>query len=292
MLWLWSWNPPVTVGSGKTFAVTILAWMDWLLSCNLWHHLGLKGSIDIATDCIWIDRLLSLDTLPSVVSRSWINCSHWILRHWLSLAFIGYPGIGHDWIACSMTWSEFTDTSAWHWFDYGYISGTGWVYWLDCCYSSVWDLPVWMARLLTIHCLALVGSEMVYCSHCILLHLFVWMAWFLALQFLVIIRCRWLDCRHYTSWNSLSPSVPIIVIAFSGICWSAWLNYGHFAPVSGISLRESGTFDESIAVTGSCSISLVWVDCWLKLHSLAFVGCRDCCCCTVWRLLLEVTRCI
>ena len=145
MLWLWSWNPPVTVGSGKTFAVTILAWMDWLLSCNLWHHLGLKGSIDIATDCIWIDRLLSLDTLPSVVSRSWINCSHWILRHWLSLAFIGYPGISHDWIACSITGSEFPDTSWWRWFDCGHnICGTGWV---------------WLAGLLLLLCLRFIGVD-------------------------------------------------------------------------------------------------------------------------------------
>ena len=101
--------------------------------CILWHWSGLAGLIAhigyIATDCIWIDRLLSLDTLPSVVSGSWINCSHWILRHWLSLALIGYPGIGHDWIACSITGSEFPDTSWWRWFDCGYnIRGTGWVW--------------------------------------------------------------------------------------------------------------------------------------------------------------------
>ena len=83
--------------------------------CILWHWSGLAGLIAyigyIATDCIWIDRLLSLDTLPSVVSGSWINCSHWILRHWLSLALIGYSGNGHDWIAYSITGSEFPDTS-------------------------------------------------------------------------------------------------------------------------------------------------------------------------------------
>ena len=160
--------------------------------------------------------------------------------------------------------------------------------WLDCCYSFVWDLLVWMARLLTIHCLALVWSEMVYCSHCILLHLLVWMAWFLTLQSLVIIRCRWLDCRHCTPWNSLSLSVPIIITAFSGICWSAWLNHGHFALVSGISVRGSTAYDKSIAVTGSRSISSVCVDCSLKLHSLWLVGWRDCGRCTVWLLLLKV----
>ena len=150
--------------------------------------------------------------------------------------------------------------------------------WLACCYSFVWDLLVWKARLLTIHCLALVGSEMVNCSHCILLHLLVWMAWFLALQSLVIIWYGWLDCCHYTSWNSLSLFVLIIVTTFSGICWSGWLNHGHFTIVSGISLRGSAAYDESIAVTGSRKIFLVWVACSLKLHSLCFVGWRDCCC--------------
>ena len=244
-------------------------------NCILCHWLGLAGLIAligyIATDCVWIDRLPSLDTLISCV---WMNQLQSLDT--TSLVEFGYYWI--LWIACSITGSEFPDTSWWRWFDCGYnIRGTGWV---------------WLTGLLLLLCLRFVGVDGSIAHNSLSRIGWVWNGLLQVLHSLVFVgldglisrtsissnfRCRWHDCRHYTFWNSLSLSVPIIVTAFIGIFWFGWLNYGHFALISGTSLRGSGTYDKSNAVAGSRSISLVWVVCSLKLYSLGFVGWRDCC---------------
>ena len=104
-------------------------------------------------------------------------------------------------------------------------------------------------------------------------HLWNWLGvagWIVVTPLFEIYWCGWLDCSQFIvlHWLGLKWSRSTVVTAFSGTCWSGWLNHGHFALVFGISLRGSTAHDKSIAITGSRSISLVCVDCWLKLHSL------------------------